>query len=82
MNKKSILLLLLSLSSTICLLAQSTTDTQLWLGLSVKKPLSNGFSITGQYRARRTDNISIFKGSYFYLNVDQCVYELVVQHQK
>jgi hypothetical protein len=71
MNKKSLLLLLLSLSSTICLLAQSTTDTQLWLGLSVKKPLSNGFSITGQYRARRTDNISTFKGSYFYLNVDK-----------
>ncbi len=71
MNKKSLLLLLLSFSLTNTLVAQRTTDTQLWLGLSVKKPLNNGFSISGQYRVRRTDNISNFKGSYFYLNLEK-----------
>ena len=71
MNKKSLLLLLLSLSLTINMLAQSNTDTQLWLGLSIKKPFNNGFSITGQYRVRRTDNISTFKGSYFYLDLNK-----------
>jgi len=71
MNIKRHLLFLFSLSLANSLLAQSNADTQLWLGVSVKKPLSNGFSISGQYRVRRTDNISTFKGSYLYLTLEK-----------
>lgn len=71
MNQKHLLLLLLFFSLTISLFAQDNTDTQLWLGLSVKKPLRNGFAITGQYRVRNTNNISNFKGSYLYFILDK-----------
>lgn len=70
MYKKAFLFLFF-LQTTITLLAQDKADTQLWLGVSVKKPLGNGFAITGQYRARQIDNMSAFKGSYVYFILDK-----------
>jgi hypothetical protein len=71
MNKKSFFLSLFFLSLKMTLFSQHHFNSQLWLGVSVKKPLSNGFSISGQYRIRRTDNISTFKGSYLYLILEK-----------
>jgi len=71
MNKKRIFLSLFFLSLTMTVFSQNYTNSQLWLGVSVKKQLSNGFAISGQYRIRRTDNISTFKGTYFYLTLEK-----------
>jgi hypothetical protein len=68
--KKTILLLLLLISNN-CLFAQSKDDTQLWLGVSVKKKIYNTLSGSFQYRVRKVDNISSYKGSYFYFALEK-----------
>ena len=68
---KKLLILLVSFLSTLTVLSQDKTDTQLWLGASVKKTVGNGFTISGQYRARQIDNMSAFKGSYLYFILDK-----------
>jgi len=71
MGFKRLILLVLPFALSTCLVAQSKNDTQLWLGVSVKKKLYNGFSATFQYRARKTNNISTYKGSYFYFTLEK-----------
>ena len=71
MGFKKLILLLLPFALSTCLMAQSKNDTQLWLGVSVKKKLYNGFAGTFQYRARKTNNISTYKGSYFYFTLEK-----------
>ena len=63
---KKIILFLLLLFSNNCLFAQSKDDTQLWLGVSVKKKLYNTLSGSFQNRVRQVDNITTYKGSYFH----------------
>jgi len=71
MNIKKIILFVLPLLLNTCLIAQSKNDTQLWLGVSIKKKLYNSFIGTFQYRARKVDNISTFKGSYYYFTLER-----------
>lgn len=71
MTFNKIILFGLFLILNTCLFAQSKNDTQLWLGVSAKKKISNGLVGTFQYRTRKVDNISRYKGSYFYLTLEK-----------
>ena len=71
MNIKQLILFVLPLLFNNCIIAQSKNDTQLWLGVSAKKKLKHGFAGTFQYRVRRTDNISTYKGAYFYFTLEK-----------
>jgi hypothetical protein len=71
MSFKKIILIVLPFAISSCIMAQSKNDTQLWLGVSAKKKLYNGFVGTFQYRARKTENISTYKGSYFYFTLEK-----------
>lgn len=71
MTLHKLILSLLFLIFNTCLFAQSKNDTQLWLGVSVKKKIFNEFVGTFQYRTRKVDNISRYKGAYFYLTLER-----------
>jgi hypothetical protein len=71
MNIKQLILFVLPLLFSNCINAQSKDDTQLWLGVSAKKKLKNGFAGTFQYRIRKIDNISTYKGSYFSFTLEK-----------
>jgi hypothetical protein len=68
---KNLILFLFLLFSNNCSFAQSKDDTQLWLGVSVKKKLYNTLSGSFQYRVRKVDDISSYKGSYFYFALEK-----------
>lgn len=71
MHIKNIILFLILLFFNKYLLAQSKDDTQLWLGVSVKKKIYNTLSGSFQYRVRQVDNISTYKGSYFHFILEK-----------
>jgi hypothetical protein len=61
-----LLLLTAALSSSRAGAQSTTTDQQLWLGLNASGSFKKGWSFTTQARIRYTENISTYKGAYFY----------------
>ncbi|MFN3852177.1 MAG: DUF2490 domain-containing protein [Spirosomataceae bacterium] len=51
--------------------AYSQTDVQNWYGSSLTLNLKKKWEVSGQYRLRIIDNISTYRGSYFYLQTDK-----------
>lgn len=47
------------------------TDLQTWYGTSLKLNLKRGWAISGQYRLRIVDNVTTFRGSYWFAQVDK-----------
>ncbi|AFK05543.1 hypothetical protein Emtol_0273 (plasmid) [Emticicia oligotrophica DSM 17448] len=51
--------------------AYSQTDVQNWYGSSLTLNLKKKWEISGQHRFRIIDNISTYRGSYFYIQTDR-----------
>ena len=61
------ILLIAAVSTYIKADAQNaSTDQQLWLGVNASGSFKKGWSFTSQARIRYTDNVSTYKGAYFY----------------
>jgi Protein of unknown function (DUF2490) len=70
-SKKNFQFLFLLLSSLGGFAQTNKDDLQAWFGTSLKVNLKHGWDISAQYRLRITDNITYYKGSYLFGQVDK-----------
>src|SRR6478735_2282308 len=71
MPKNFLSILLIVFVSCSRLLAQkSYSDNQLWLGASCEFNFKKGWALTAQYRMREVNDVSYYKGSYWFFTAD------------